>query len=308
MEAEKQKKKARIVFLKYMIIVIPALLLTGLVTGIVILSVSNHRLRNENERLTENLEEVLGKAADYDEISGVYSVQGVDVISHKPNSSDTPGQNAYEGKKQIYLTFDDGPSAYTDEILDILNKYDVKATFFVVAKKDEKSIEAYKRIAEEGHTLAMHSYSHKYTEIYKSVESFREDLSKLQEFIYETTGVWSRIYRFPGGSSNTISKLPMQNFIDCLEEEGICYFDWNVSAQDAVSGGMLSTENIISNCIRPIDRFDECVVLMHDSQDRRTTVDALEGIIQAIIKRGDCVILPITDDTATVQHVTRQIK
>lgn len=245
------------------------------------------------------------KDIEYDEVSGVYSVQGVDdVLELEVLESDLIEQKHIltDGKKQIYLTFDDGPSIYTDRILDILKKYDVKATFFVIKKTDDRSMAAYRRIIEEGHTLAMHSCTHKYSEVYKSLSSFKADVEELQNFLYETTGVWPRIYRFPGGSSNTVSKTPIRDLIDYLKEEDIVYYDWNILSGDAVKGKMLSEQAIKDNCVRNLDKFDECVILMHDSGDRKTTVDALDDIIEHIMNRGDSVFLPITDDTVPVQH------
>ncbi len=147
---------------------------------------------------------------------------------------------------KVYLTFDDGPSTNTAAILDILASYDVKATFFVTGKEQESYLSLYQRIVEEGHTLGMHSYSHRYGEIYASKEEFSEDLERLQEFLYETTGVWSRYYRFPGGSSNQVSKVPMKELTQYLSEENIFYLDWNVSCQDA-TGRNLRPQQIAAN-------------------------------------------------------------
>lgn len=205
--------------------------------------------------------------------------------------------------RKVYLTFDDGPSPNTGEILDILDKYGVKATFFVVGKTDEESAMYYKRIVDEGHTLAMHSYSHKYSQIYESKEAFAEDLIKLQEYLYDTTGYWSRYYRFPGGSSNTTSKIDMNVLIDYLGELDIEYFDWNIASGDAVSYN-LSADRIFDNCVAKLDEFHNAVILMHDAQARKSTVEALPRVIEYIQAMDDTVILPISDDTVPVQHRT----
>ena len=104
---------------------------------------------------------------------------------------------------KVYLTFDDGPSSNTAAILDTLAQYNVKATFFVVGKEDEESQEMYKRIVNEGHTLGMHSYSHKYSVIYDSLENFEDDFTKIQNYLYDITGEDCHYYRFPGGSSSS---------------------------------------------------------------------------------------------------------
>ncbi len=208
-----------------------------------------------------------------------------------------------DGIRRVYLTFDDGPSIYTDDILDILAEYDVKATFFVVGKTDETSLAAYKRIVEEGHTLGMHSYSHKYNEIYASEEAFAEDFQKLRSFLEETTGVSPVFYRFPGGSSNTVSSKDMSVFARYLKEQGVTYFDWNISSGDATGGG-LSASSIRRNAVNGVANKNTAVILLHDAADKYSTVRALPDIIQDLQAMEDTEILPITEDTVPIQHVT----
>lgn len=202
----------------------------------------------------------------------------------------------------VYLTFDDGPSAETDRILDILKEYNVKATFFVIGKTDENSVKAYQRIVEEGHTLGMHSYSHQYAQVYASREAFEDDLTSLQDYLFSITGMESIFYRFPGGSSNKVSKIPMSDLIQCLEERNITYFDWNVSSGDA-SGTQLSSQTIINNVMSGINgTLKNYVVLFHDSAAKKTTVDALPEILEQLQAMEHTQILPITGDTDPVQH------
>lgn len=202
----------------------------------------------------------------------------------------------------VYLTFDDGPSAETDRILDILKEYNVKATFFVIGKTDENSVKAYQRIVEEGHTLGMHSYSHQYAQVYASREAFEDDLTSLQDYLFSITGMESTFYRFPGGSSNKVSKIPMSDLIQCLEERNITYFDWNVSSGDA-SGTQLSSQTIINNVMSGINgKLKNYVVLFHDSAAKKTTVDALPEILEQLQAMEHTQILPITGDTDPVQH------
>ena len=212
-----------------------------------------------------------------------------------------PVTDQTEGKR-VYLTFDDGPSSNTAEILDILKAYDVKATFFVIGKTDEASKALYQRIVEEGHTLGMHSYSHKYEEIYASEEAFAADLQNLQEYLYEVTGVWPRYYRFPGGSSNKVSKADMHRLIAFLDEKDITYFDWNIASGDAVSG-YISKDAIVKNCTRSIGTYNDSMILLHDAAEKDTTVEALPEIIAAIRMKGDFTFFPISDETPKVQHV-----
>ncbi len=230
-------------------------------------------------------------------------IDGMDVDYATIEVSGAQNPEDIEGTRYVYLTFDDGPSTYTDDILDILAEYDVKATFFVCGKPDVKYTDVYKRIVSDGHTLGMHSYSHKYSEIYSSMDSYKADLDKLRIFLYETTGVWSRYYRFPGGSSNKVSKVPITELVDYLDNSEITFFDWNVSAGDDRAGATKDT--IYANIVNNVPRFKHCIVLMHDAADKRSTVDALPEIIEAIQAMDDTVIVPITDDTLPVQHINK---
>lgn len=206
--------------------------------------------------------------------------------------------------RKVYLTFDDGPSVYTEELLDILAEYDVKATFFVTGKDKEKYADTYRRIVEEGHTLGMHSYSHEYGTIYASVENFQEDIELLRDFLYNETGVVSNFYRFPGGSSNQVSKTDIHEMIDYLDAMGISYFDWNVSSGDA-AGAVTSSDQIVDRVMEQLPSHGVAVVLMHDAKNKRSTVDALPKLIEEIRGMGDGTeILPITEETMLIQHVS----
>lgn len=203
--------------------------------------------------------------------------------------------------RKVYLTFDDGPSDNTLRILDILEEYGVKATFFVTGEEAKSHPERYQAIVEGGHTLGMHSYSHKYREIYASLDDFGSDLLMLQEYLEETTHETSVFYRFPGGSSNTVSKEPMSVFCDYLTDNGITYFDWNISSKDAANP-MRSADEIIENCTANLERFDNAVILMHDAANKSSTVEALPEIIERIQAMEDTEILPITEDTVVIHH------
>ena len=207
-----------------------------------------------------------------------------------------------EAAHKVYLTFDDGPSRQTEEILEILDRYDVKATFFVVGKEGDSSKEILKRIVEEGHTLGMHSYSHDYSEIYRSKEDFAKDFQRIRDYVYEAAGIESTVYRFPGGSSNTVGDVPMEELADYLESQGVRFFDWNVSAGDGGSA-KLTVDMVVENCTRGIEQRETSVVLMHDSLSKSTTLEALPVIIENILALEDTVIVPITEETEPVQHI-----
>lgn len=206
-----------------------------------------------------------------------------------------------ESTRKVYLTFDDGPSTNTERILEILDEYGVKATFFVTGEYAETHPERYCAIVQGGHTIGMHSYSHRYSEIYESIDAFGADLLKLQKFIEIETGVTPTLYRFPGGSSNTVSKLPMSEFCDYLTDNGITYFDWNMSSKDATSP-MRSVEEIVDNCTAELYNYKNAVILLHDSQNKTSTVEALPLIIETIQQMDNTEILPITDETVTIHH------
>lgn len=292
-------RRKRVQRLKKIILATIAALIVIPVIVCIILSVRVVQLTHRVQELEGLLAEEESKS---DEVTGIFTTAPVEESYRddvQPEMVLADSEDVYQ--KKVYLTFDDGPSSNTDRILDILKENGIKATFFVVGKTDETSLKAYRRIVEEGHTLAMHSYSHKYSEIYESKESFIADLEKLQEHLYQVTGVWPRFYRFPGGSSNTVSKTDMQELIDYLDESGITYFDWNIASGDAVSRE-LDTESIVKNCVDSIDAHTECMILMHDAADKNTTVEALPEIIAQVQDRGDAVFLPVTDETEPVQH------
>lgn len=202
---------------------------------------------------------------------------------------------------KVYLTFDSEPSEYTADILDALAEYDVKATFFVSGSEEEEAQKIYQRIVDEGHTLGMHSYSNKYNVIYQSKEAFQEDYQKLKDYLYDLTGVECQYYRFPGGSSNQISNVPMNELIQYLNGQQAVYFDWNVSAGDAASAAY-TAEEIVTNVTEDVVKYKTSVVLLHDSANKSATVEALAPLIEAL-QEMNAEILPIDEDTQVIQYV-----
>lgn len=244
-----------------------------------------------------------GMAASQNNLAAAEQEPGIrkDAIT-VPTVSQEPQTQEHEAAHKVYLTFDDGPSKYTGDILDILDAYNVKATFFVLGKENEYSIGMLQEIARRGHTIGMHSYSHKYVDIYRSVEDFSEDFYKIYSYILDNTGIQSVYYRFPGGSSNTISDIDMQMFADFLAEREVEYYDWNVSSGDAGSV-LLDVDALVRNSTENITRNRTSIILMHDAASRPTTVEALPQIIENILAMEDTAILPITGDTTPVHHI-----
>ena len=194
------------------------------------------------------------------------------------------GRASIYKEKVVYLTFDDGPSDRTPEILDILDKNEIKATFFVVGKEDEASAGVMRRIVDEGHTLGMHSYSHDYRTVYESVESCLADYDRLFHLIKDTTGIEPQILRFPGGSINGYNTAIYQQTIAEMTRRGFAYFDWNVATGDAVgaTGPAVQRKNALKDC----SYLRRAVVLMHDSGDKNGTVEALQAIIDGYKDAG----------------------
>ena len=182
----------------------------------------------------------------------------------------------------------------------MLDSYGVKATFFTVCHTDEEAIENMQRIVNDGHTIAIHSLTHSYSQVYASLSSFKEDVLGMQQFIYDNTGYKTFLYRFPGGSSNTIAKCDIGECIDFLDDAGFEYFDWNVESGDATAN-MLPKDIIVNNVLSSLGDNEEYVVLMHDAEPKKTTLEALPEIIEGIQSRG-YEILPITENTKPVHH------
>ena len=182
----------------------------------------------------------------------------------------------YPDKKTIYLTFDDGPGPYTSRLLDVLARHNVKATFFVTGNQKDYA-DCIGRAHREGHSVGVHSYTHNYWNIYASEEAYFEDFNACEALIYEQTGSYTNIFRFPGGSSNTVSRFNpgiMSRLAEEMTDMGYAYFDWNVTSGDA--GETTDTDevyyNVINSCTSNVS-----VVLQHDIKG--FSVDAVERII-----------------------------
>lgn len=205
-------------------------------------------------------------------------------------------------EKYAYLTFDDGPSDNTVKILDFLKANHLKATFFVLGKENQDDV--YKRIVDEGHTLAIHSNTHQYDQIYTSVDSFMEDIGALSDHLERVTGVKPDVMRFPGGSNNTISikhggQDLMDQIIEKVKEQGLVYFDWNVDSMDA-SANRQDKDVIVNSVLNGASGQKHAIILMHDAAPKTTTVEALPEIVEGLRKQG-FVFEKLTSETTPVQ-------
>ncbi len=200
--------------------------------------------------------------------------------------------------KVIYLTFDDGPGGYTERILNTLDKYGVKATFFVTHQFPRYEY-LIGREAEAGHTVAVHTYTHKY-DVYSSYDAYLNDFNLMNSVIEQYTGEKSKLFRFPGGSSNTVSRGyavgVVTEIANKMTEQGYVYFDWNVSSGDT---GGATKEQVYENVVNGISRCSQCVVLMHDI--KLSTVNALDDILNTLTSRG-YTLAPLTIDSPTAHQ------
>lgn len=312
-----EERRKRINRLKKIII---GFILVAIIIPIIIcicLGVSLHKANKHIKELQKQLDEfsVSKEVVDDTDVSAAVLDDGASVaeeasVSVETTYTGTGNENAnssrdaetVDGIKRVYLTFDDGPSSNTDEILDLLKKYNVKATFFVVGNTSDHGKDMMKRIVSEGHTLGVHSFSHKYGSIYDSKEAFFEDYNEMADFIKNVTGTEPTICRLPGGSSNTVSKIDMADLVRDLNGNGITCFDWNISGGDATGQGM-SAEAIADNVLSGVDRFQTAVVLLHDGADKRETVKAVDKILSELTGRNDIIFEAITDETPVILHI-----
>jgi len=312
-----QRRRARIDFMKKCIrwMLVIGILLPSILSVFLFFKVSNlNRSVNELEQKWNTIVEFSNQKQEVslEEINKEQAVEHLGISDNNTLDTDQTKSAIINqdmqvedilptSTRKIYFTFDDGPSPNTNKILDILAEYDVKATFFVVGKEEEEYKQVYQRIVEEGHTLGLHSYSHKYDEIYASAEDFMADFWKESNFIYEITGIKPFCYRFPGGSSTTRMDLDFEVYKNCLNENNILYYDWNISSQDA-SVDPLTKEEIILNVTTDLGKYETSIILFHDVYGKQSTVDALPEIIEYIQNMENSVLLPISIGTEQIHQ------
>lgn len=194
------------------------------------------------------------------------------------------GTTEQSDEKVVYLTLDDGPSKNTQAVLDILDKYNAKATFFVTGAMPEYK-DMIKKAYDKGHTIGMHTYSHDYAKVYASVDAYFQDLDQIGQLVKEEIGYVPCFIRFPGGSSNTISASYTKGIMTTLTQEvqarGYQYYDWNGSSGD---GAVRTTEQLVAQATSFHD--NNIILLSHDSETKDTTVEALPQIIEYYQSQG----------------------
>ena len=202
--------------------------------------------------------------------------------------------------KVVYLTFDDGPGQYTEQLLNLLDKYNVKVTFFVT-----NQYQSYQHLIGEahrrGHTIAMHTYSHRFQSIYTSEAAYYNDLNQIRAICEAQTGVTPKIVRFPGGTSNTISRKYCSRIMSTLtrsiEANGYLYCDWNVDSYDA--GGATTREMVATNILAGIQKYNHPIVLQHDTLIY--SVEAVEDVLIWGLQNG-YTFLGMDENTPMAHH------
>ena len=192
-------------------------------------------------------------------------------------------------EKTVYLTFDDGPSANTDPILDTLSEYGIKATFFVCPNADGSDAERLKRLADAGHTIGIHSATHDYETIYESVEGYLADFSKASDLVYEATGKRPDIFRFPGGSINNHNRQIYKSLIVEMTRRGFTYYDWHVDGGEVARA---TPDSVYRAVMDNVSGRDRTVVLLHDGVGKWQAAEALERIVVDLSEQGyqfDCI-------------------
>lgn len=245
---------------------------------------ANELGNEEAENIVDKDVEKLGNVDNTEETDDE-KVEGVSIeTEEKENAAVLPEETAPENEKVAYITFDDGPSSsVTPQILDILKEYDIKATFFVLGKNAEDNPDILKRIYEEGHVIGNHSYSHNYSYIYKNMSNFMDEIERTEEVFKSILGEEFKtdLFRFPGGSFEDWKKP----FREQIVELGYRYVDWNSLNGDA-EGHNLSKEQLVKRLKATYRNQKKLIILMHDTDAKPTTADALPEIIEFLIEKG----------------------
>lgn len=258
-------------------------------------SAQNTNVITEEVSMSDNSANIEGKSDNAEDKEVSNSQPSDDANGNKQISEDAQKfidsvKNIYNGTdgKRVFLTFDDGPTKeVTPHILDILDKYNIKATFFVLGTRVEQNPDILKREYDSGHYIANHSFSHKYSSIYKSADSVLEEYNRTENAIRVALGnnsYSSNLFRFPGGSYGGQYEKIKKEARKKLNENGIAYLDWSALTYDAE--GAKTKDAILSNLKETINGWDNVVILMHDAADKKITYETLEDVIKYLQGKG----------------------
>lgn len=297
------------------IIIILSVVLILLIAALIILT-NQGRTQDKADTATQSSAETAGTTvsteSDTESASGVPKTTAAETEPATVVESEAERDAYYSalvteaqtiGRKIVYLTFDDGSGTLTPTVLDTLDKYNVKATFFVVGNyspSEDFARTEYNDIISRGHTLGIHSFTHSRANIYESFDAFKADADHMYNYVTELTGRPPRFWRFPGGSATSFADSRMKSdYIPYIESLGMTYYDWNVSSGDG--SGNITRDKVYQNVINGVTNKDVSVVLMHDGSGHDETVAALPSILDTLINEMNCLIVPITASTTPVQ-------
>lgn len=291
-------------FFKRMILVVLALLIIIPICTSVGLGLSRDRERKAAIEVSSQLEKTqqqLKALLEAESIGSIYippiqnndieNINNTEAMTYQslfPNlysHAEMPTQRV-KAANTVYLTFDDGPSVNTPAILKALEEAGVKATFFVTAAElgNQDAADLLRSIRDGGHTIGIHSYSHEYLEIYKSVESYLTDFNSMYEFIYEATGLEVEIFRFPGGSINSYNSGLYQPLIGEMLRRGFVFYDWNATVGDTLKGA--DATSVVQTVRADMTGKSRGIILLHDSNEKAFVADGLPDTIAALKDMG----------------------
>lgn len=228
--------------------------------------------QTKNEELTKKITDLENTIKDFEEKEKLRTSSNAQIPSNRP--------------KTVYLTFDDGPGPGTPDLLKVLKEMDTKVTFFVTGTQAEKYPDLVKQMSDEGHEVGLHSYSHKYQQIYASKEAFFQDFDKVEELVKKCTGKQPKLLRFPGGSNNgVLNSAVRKEIIEELINRGYGYTDWNALTRDA-EGKKLDDATLTANTVKTIGSQSHPIVLAHDSGGNSTSANAVKSIISTMKEKG----------------------
>lgn len=275
-------KTFSVAFFKRLILIVLVLLILIPTIFAVVFGIRCSSLKKQVEQL-ESLSPI---APDYSALLGPNQAEG---LTYQGSFPELYGERAIPAKrvsasKTVYLTFDGSPSPNTMDILDTLDAYGVKATFFVSGQNDADSLALLKEIADRGHAIGLRSYSLSYQEIYRSVEDYLTDFQKIYDQVYEVTGQKVQIFRFPGGSINAYNSGIYQELIAEMLRRNFVYFDWSVSGES--TRGAQSADQIQANVLDGMENRDRGIVMLQDSYGKENVAKALDGILEGLRQEG----------------------
>lgn len=279
---EKRQKRRRRELMKRLVCLVGVILLAAAVIGGISYSVSKAKKNQAREAAAKAKQEAVLKKEKEEKEAEIKKQKEEE--KRAADNTLTPGvpvgSDTASTEKTVYLTFDDGPSQNTQPILDILDQYNAKATFFVTGINQDYG-DLIKTAYDKGHTIGLHTFSHSYQQLYASTDAYFDDLNQIGEYVKQKIGFVPCFIRFPGGSSNTVSASYSQGIMTTLsqavQEKGYQYYDWNASSGDA-TGSNVPKDTIVAegtSC-----EYTNIVMLLHDAIGKETTVEALPAIIE----------------------------